>query len=66
MKNDKIRNKLLISSILLFFLISSINGQQSRCLFMITESEFFNFNKLKSGIGENKYINIFIIINNII
>ena len=66
MKNDKIRNKLLISSILLFFLISPINGQQSRCLFMITESEFFNFNKLKSGIGENKYINIFIIINNII
>jgi hypothetical protein len=66
MKNDKIKNKLLIYSILLFFLISSINGQQSRCLFMITESEFFNFNKLKSGIGENKYINIFIIINNII
>jgi hypothetical protein len=66
MKNDKIMNKLLISSILLFFLISSINGQQSRCLFMITESEFFNFNKLKSGIGENRYINIFIIINNII
>jgi hypothetical protein len=66
MKNDKIMNKLLISSILLFFLISSINGQQSRCLFMITESEFFNFNKLKSGIGENRYINIFLIINNII
>jgi hypothetical protein len=33
---------------------------------MITESEFFNFIKLKSGIGENRYINIFLIINNII
>lgn len=66
MKNDKIWNKLIISSLLLFFLFSSINGQQARCLFMISESEFFNFNKLKSGIGENRYINIFIIINNII
>ena len=59
MKNDKIWNKLIIPSLLLIFLLSSINGQQSRCLFMISESEFFNFNKLKSGIGENKYINIF-------
>ena len=59
MKNEKIWNKLIISSLLLFFLFSSINGHQARCLFMISESEFFNFNKLKSGIGENKYINIF-------
>lgn len=66
MKNDKIGNKPIISLLLLFFLFSSINAQQARCLFMITESEFFNFIKLKSGIGENRYINIFLIINNII
>jgi hypothetical protein len=26
---------------------------------LLTESEFLNFNGLKSGVGENKYIKIF-------
>jgi len=71
MKNDNIGNKFLISSLILFFLLSSIKGQRepknaTRCLFRISDSEFINFNGLKSGVGENKYINIFLIINNII
>jgi hypothetical protein len=71
MKNDNIGNKFLISSLILFFLFSAIKGEriakdQTRCLFRISDSEFLNFNSLKSGVGENKYINIFLIINNII
>jgi len=71
MKNNNIGNKFIISSLILFFLFSAIKGDRNatnntRCLFRISDSEFLNFNSLKSGVGENKYINIFLIINNII
>ena len=59
MKNVKIGNKIIISSLILFFFLSSIKAQKSRCLFLLTESEFLNFNGLKSGVGENKYIKFF-------
>jgi hypothetical protein len=54
MKNANIGNKFIISSLIIFILFLSIKAQSTRCLYNLTESEFLNFNGLKSGVGENR------------
>ena len=56
MKNGIILDKIFLSLIISLLLTSSIKGQNSRCLYMVSESEVYNFYYLKSDYNENKYI----------
>jgi hypothetical protein len=56
MKNDIIFDKIFLSFIISIILTSSIKGQNSRCLYLLSESEVYNFYYLKSDYNENKYI----------
>ena len=49
--------KKIISPFIIFILLNSlVKGQKSRCLYLLSESEIYNFYYLKSGQDENKYI----------
>ena len=56
MKNDIIFDKIFLSLIISIILTSSTKGQNSRCLYLLSESEVYNFYYLKSDYNENKYI----------
>ena len=54
MKNGIIFNRIFFQFIIFTLLILSIKGQKSKCLYMISESEIYNFYRLESNPGENK------------
>jgi hypothetical protein len=54
MKNGIIFDKILFQFIIFTLLISSIKGQNSKCLHIVSESEIYNFYYLKSNPKENK------------
>lgn len=54
MKNGIYFNMILIKFLILISLNSSIKSQDTRCLYMLSESEIYNFYYLKSEHDENK------------
>ena len=56
MKNGIILHKIILSILISILLNSSINGQKSRCLYLVSESEVYNFYYLKSDYDEKRYI----------
>ena len=54
MKKGSKWNRFFISFFFIFLSLSSVNAQNSRCIFMKSESSAYNFYHLKSNTDENK------------
>ncbi len=54
MKNGIFFNAIFIQFLLLSSLNLSIKGQKARCLYMLSESEVYNFYYLKSDYNKNR------------